>query len=190
MYPLFRIVENKHSIFSEKNEQEICDMVRDDLTLFTRVPVKSKEICFTAVKEDPFAIVFVKKPCEELQMLAVAGIAEVIASIDNPSNKVKEYAIHVCYPTLQFIRDKVISVREPVRDPEGNIVGYSNVTSYKLIFDAYHKAKENDDAAFVLSLVPELLSDIKFLKAFKQEINDDFILQFLTDYMLERYLSL
>ena len=189
MYPLFRVVENKHSIFSGKTEEEICSMIEVDHSLFLLVPVKSKEICFTAVQQDPSNIRYVKSPCESLQLEAVSQIPEIIIDIKNPTDNVKRLAVSKGYHTLQYIDKKVITSAAPVYNKTGEHVGVSVGSSYDLVFEAFKKAKAHDDENYVLALVPDLIKDTHFLKAFKKEINDNAILQHLSDYMLERYES-
>ena len=189
MYPLFRVVENKYSIFSGKSEEEICSMIEVDHSLFLLVPVKSKEICFTAVQQDPSNICYVKNPCESLQLEAVSQIPEIIIDIKNPTDNVKRLAVSKSYHTLQYIDKKVITSATPVYNKTGEQVGISAGSSYELIFEAFKKAKVCDDENYVLALVPDLIKDTHFLKAFKKEINDNVILQHLSDYLLERYES-
>ena len=179
MYPLFWVVVNKYSIFSGKSEEEICSMIESDPSLFLLAPIKSKEICFTAVRQDPSNICYVKSPCEGLQLEVVSQIPEMIANIAKPTDNVKRLAVSKGYHTLQYITDKLIKSDDRTH--------YSS--RYELIFEAFKKATECGDENYVLALVPGLLKDTHFLKAFKKEINNNVILQHLTDYTLERYES-
>lgn len=189
MYPLFWAVVNKHSIFSGKSEEEICSMIESDPSLFLLAPIKSKEICFTAVRQDPSNICYVKSPCESLQLEAVSQIPELIVDIKNPTDNVKRLAVSKSYHTLQYIDKKVITSAVPVYNKTGEQVGISVGSSYELVFEAFKKAKVHDDENYVLALLPDLIKDTHFLKAFKKEINDNVILQHLSDYLLERYES-
>ena len=103
----------------------------------------------------------------------------MIADIAKPTDNVKRLAVSKGYHTLQYISDKLITSDDRTHGS----------SRYDLIFEAFKKATECGDENYVLALVPDLLKDTRFLKAFKKEINNNVILQHLTDYTLERYES-
>ncbi len=190
MYPQFKIVKNPYSAFANKTEEEICLAVDEEPELFASVPVKSETICFKAVSSDPTNIAFVKDPCVSLQLSAVSRLPETIAIIDRPTKQVKIVAVSRAYHTLQYIRQKVFTVSEAVRNGDGVIVGSNVRHSYKIIFKAFERAKEVGDEDFVFAVIPELINDFVFLKEFKLKYNDASILKHLSDYALERYVQM
>ena len=183
MYPVFKMTENKHSIFSGKTEDEICTMIRNDHTLFLQVPVKSENICVTAILEDPENIIYIKNPCEKIQLAVVLQIPEYIQYIKNPTESVKRKAVYKSYTALQYITDKVWLRKGYAED--GSITNHE--PCYDLIMLAYHQAREAGDEHYLLAVVGDLLVDVKFLKQFKQTFNDPVIRTHLIDYMLSEY---
>ena len=148
------------------------------------IKIKTPKVIEAAVRTKGWAIQFIEKPSEELQIIAVSRDYDAIKYIKDPSEKVQLKAIQTYYAAIKFINKPTLKAKIEAIKSNGEAINYMNnydLDEIKLCIEANINVVKYIYESIDVDLVVEVL--VNMVK--KEDISREYIRDFLELEILE-----